>query len=55
MNPRNLKSGWVTTQEMTKYDLVKYSGNIPRPLAVYTPNYGIWWDGMTLYIYLHGT
>jgi hypothetical protein len=38
---------------MTIY-LVKYPGNMPQPLAVYTPNYGIWRDGMTLYIYLRG-
>ena len=44
-----------TVQEMSKYDLVKQSGNMPRPLAVYTPNYGIRRDRMTLYIYLHGT
>lgn len=42
-------------QEKTKYDLVKYPGNVPRPLAVHTPDDGIIGDGMPLNIYLDDT
>ena len=55
MNPKKYQVRLGHSVGKDKYDLVKYSGNIPRPPAVYTPNYGIWRDGMTLYIYLRGT
>jgi hypothetical protein len=53
LSPKKVKSAWVTEQEMANYDLVKHPGNVPRALAVHTPNDGILGDGMTLYIYLH--
>jgi hypothetical protein len=43
----------ASVQKMRNSNLIKRSGNVPLPLAVYAPNDGIWRDGVTLYIYLY--